>query len=332
MSEKMTIQCPNCGYEFALNEAFVEHFEQEKQDAVSQALEKERQKTQEEREELERKFDEKRNELIYDAQQQAEEDFLLRLEAKDEELKRLGKELRDLERRTRQVSVELQGEALESYLKDLLEYAFPLDSISDVQKGHSGADLIHEVINNQGQRCGIIVWEAKNTKHWNDDWLTKVKEDASRVNAEIKVIVSVALPDPVRTFDLIDGVWVTSVDAAPALGRVLRENLLQMANLARAIDCQEGKMEQIYYYLTSTTFRDRIQRIVETWECLKNQIDKEERAMKRQWSERRKQLNAMINVTTELYTDFSSIIGQQMPQVEGISMPLLEEGEEYLEG
>lgn len=53
--------------------------------------------------------------------------------------------------------------------------------------------------------------------------------------------------------------------------------------------------------------------------------------MDRQWKERRKQLDVMIDVTTELYTDFSAMIGQQMPQVDGMPMPLLEEGKEYFE-
>ena len=88
-------------------------------------------------------------------------------------------------------------------------------------------------------------------------------------------------------------------------------------------------MEAVYGYLVSEQFRDRVQRIVSTWEALKDQVDSEERAMQRQWKERRKQLNIMIDVTTDMYTDNSAIIGaEQLPQVEGLSLNALPAGEE----
>lgn len=135
MSEAPTIRCPNCGHEFALNEAFIKQFEKEKQTAISQALEAARQDAQAE-------LEEQRSELLRHAQQEAEEYLQLKLEEKDEELRRIGKQLRDLERRTQQGSMELQGEALESYLKASLEYAFPSDSISDVTKGHRSRKML----------------------------------------------------------------------------------------------------------------------------------------------------------------------------------------------
>jgi hypothetical protein len=324
---EQTIQCPNCGQEFALDAAFKEHFEEEKRQAVNDAVKSARKKAEEERERLEAEFAEERGELEKQLQQQAEEaaekKYKLELAAKDEEMERIQKKLQDLERRTRQGSMELQGEALETHLKAALQDTFPLDTIEDVKKGQAGADLLHTVINPRGQRCGTIVWEAKNTKNWNDNWLDKIKDDVATVNAEIPVIVSVALPDDVDTFDLIDGVWVSSVDASIALAKVLRSNLVQASNLQRAMEGMGDKMEAVYIYLTSTNFRDRVQRIVDTWQALQDQVTKEERAMQRQWKERRKQLDTMIDVTTEMYTDISAIIGGDMPQVPGLTLEAL---------
>ena len=78
-------------------------------------------------------------------------------------------------------------------------------------------------------------------------------------------------------------------------------------------------METVYAYLVSEQFRDRVQRIVSTWEALKNQVDTEERAMQRQWKGRRKQLNVMIDVTTDMYTDISAIIGAEATSSSGPS-------------
>lgn len=246
-----------------------------------------------------------------------------------EEIRRLGDQLETLQRRTRQGSMELQGEALESWLKQQLQAAFPQDSIEDVKKGQRGADLVQQVVNARGQRCGVILWETKNAQNWSKGWLDKIHGDAERVGADLKVIVSAALPDGIKSFGFEDGVWVSNIESAPTLGSVLRQQLLQIYNLKRANIGREGKMEAVYGYLVSEQFRDRVQRIVSTWEALKDQVDSEERAMQRQWKERRKQLNIMIDVTTDMYTDNSAIIGaEQLPQVEGLSLNALPAGEE----
>lgn len=326
MSEQ-SILCPNCGHEFALNEAFTEHFEEEKRKAVKQAVENAKKRAKEEQDQLLAEIEEERGDMLKKLEAQAEEKYKLELKAKDEEMRRIQKQLEALEKRTRQGSMELQGEALETHLKAELEIAFPLDTIEDVKKGQSGGDLIHTVMNARGQRCGVIVWETKNTKNWMNNWLGKLKDDTANVNAQVSVIVSVALPDGVSTFELIDGVWVCSVNAAVALAKVLRQNLLHANNLQQAMKGMDGKMETVYIYLTSTTFRDRIQRIVDTWQSLQDQVTREERAMQSQWKERRKQLDVMIDVTTEMYTDISAIIGGEMPQVPGLTLEALPEGE-----
>ncbi|NWG17338.1 MAG: DUF2130 domain-containing protein [Chloroflexi bacterium] len=383
MSDSL-VKCPKCGHSFALSDAFLEQFEEEKRAAVAVALKEAQEKADAEvalqrkeledakarfdaevalqrkeledtkarfddekahlreetkkeveaevalqRKELEdakARFDDEKAHLREEIKKEVEAEVALRLREKDEELDRIGKQLKDLERRTQQGSIELQGEALESHLKQLLEQTCPFDTITEVKKGQSGADLLHEVLTPQGLRCGTITWEAKNTKVWNADWIDKIKDDAARANAHIKVIVSVALPPDIRTFDLVDGVWVCSVESAPAIARILRENMIQIANLQRAMQGKDGKMEQIYHYLISTTFRDRVQRIVETWRSLKEQVDAEERALQKQWKERRKQLDIMIDVTTEMYTDLSAIIGREMPEIEGLSLNALPSG------
>ena len=256
-----------------------------------------------------------------DANRQAEKKSQLEIQARDEEIRRLGEELAILERRTRQGSMETQGEALETWLKQQLMINCPLDSIEDVKKGQRGADLVQQVINPRLQRCGVIVWETKNTKNWSAGWLGKLREDGARVGADLLVIVSEALPTGLKNFDLIDGVWVSSVASATALAQVLRQHLLQLADLKRAMVGRDDKMQVVYAYLVSEQFRDRVQRIVDTWEALEHQVTREENAMQKQWKERRKQLRVMIDVTNDMYTDISAVIGaDELPQVPGLSL------------
>ena len=274
-----------------------------------------------------------RDEAVKSAREETEarveERLRLESEAHKTEKGRLLREVESLRRQLRQGSIELQGEALEVWLKESLQAAFPLDRIEDVAKGQRGADLIQRVVNPRGQSCGVILWEAKNWKNWNDSWLAKIDEDAMRVGAELKVIVSETLPEGIKTFDRINGVWVSSVGSAPALGLVLRHLLLQAHNHRSALIGREGKMEAVYSYLAGEKFHDLVQRMVLTYETMKKQVDREETAMRRHWAQRRKELDIVRDLTIDMYTDISSIIGaDELPQVDGLTLDALTSGED----
>ena len=75
-----TITCPNCGNEFPLDAAFREHFERERQEAVTAALTNERQAAQERQQAREQYL---RQELAQE-QQQSQADLVAELrEVKD---------------------------------------------------------------------------------------------------------------------------------------------------------------------------------------------------------------------------------------------------------
>ena len=243
------------------------------------------------------------------------------------EKKRLEQQMTDMQRQLGQKSAELQGEALEVFLKRQLQTEFPFDAIEDIGRGQRGADLTQTVNDARLGACGVLVWEAKRTKHWNDSWIEKIKQDADRVGAHLRIIVSKALPVDIDVFALKDGVWVSSIEAAIPLANALRSQLIESARLQRAAQGQNLKMDQIYQYLTSPRFGERIQRMVETWDALEKQIISEERAMRRQWKERRKQLAKMQDTTSEMFTDFSAILGQEIAQVPGLELEALPPGD-----
>ena len=318
------IRCPQCGHEFALSAAFIEDFEEDKKQSIQRAVREVMKKSESEKKEIQDRFNNElvqlKQELQEQAQKQTYEEYNLKLKEKDLELERIRTKLKELEKRTQQGSVELQGEALEAHLRASIEAACPRDMVRDVKKGEAGADLIQDVIDSLGKRCGSIVWEAKNTLHWNDEWIEKIKEDARRTNSSLRVIVSATLPNSIKHFDLVDGVWVSSIDSAPALARVLSENLVQVGAATRAVSGREDKLEHVYNYLTSPAFRNHLETLIGTWTNLQAQISKEEAVMKKQWAERRRQLDAVLNITVDLYSDISTIIGQDMPRVEGFEL------------
>jgi len=279
-----------------------------------------KQKAQEMDLELERRLqtaraaDEKRlRELI--GQEQS-----LKLAERDKQIEDMKRVIDDLQRKSQQGSQELQGEVLELDIQAALAQQFPHDEVAPVPKGISGADLIQDVKNNQGQTCGRIVWETKNTKHWQAGWLPKLKDDLRAAQGNLAVLVATTLPDGLHEFGLMDGVWVASRRAWPALAVALREQLLQVAFAHTAHEGKQEKMEILYRYLAGDAFRQKITGIVEAFTALQDQIARERRAMEKIWKEREKQIERVITSTVGMYGEMSGILGGSLPDIPALTL------------
>lgn len=279
-----------------------------------------RQKQQEMDLELERRLvtarteDEKRlRDLI--GQEQA-----LKLAERDKQIDDMKKVIDDLQRKSQQGSQEMQGEVLELDIQAALERQFPHDAIAPVPKGVAGADLIQEVNDNQGRTCGRIVWETKNTKRWSHDWLAKLKDDTRAVNGNLSVLVSAVLPEGVHEFALLEGVWVASRRAWPALAVALREQLVQVAFAHAAGEGKQEKMEILYRYLAGDQFRQKVAGIVEGFTALQEQLARERRAMEKIWKDREKQIERVIANTVGMYGEMSGILGGGLPEIPSLSL------------
>lgn len=265
--------------------------------------------------EVQRKLDAARSQIEQQLRLQLADEADLKLKQKEKQIEDLRKALEDAKRRSELGSQELQGEVLELDMERTLQHLFPIDRVQPVSKGTRGADILQTVVNPQLQDCGVIVWESKNAKHWQAAWLDKLKEDQRNAGAAIAVLVSAVIPDNIRGFGRIDGVWVCDLKSWQALAAVLREQLVQV-NFARAShQNMDAKMEMLYHYLSGDEFRQRVEAIVEAFDAMKLQIDKERRAMEKHWAEREKYLQRVIGSTSSMYGALQGIIGQALPPV-----------------
>ncbi|NBC48266.1 MAG: DUF2130 domain-containing protein [Gammaproteobacteria bacterium] len=244
----------------------------------------------------------------------------LKLKEKEKQISDLREALDDAKRRSELGSQELQGEVLELDIQAALERQFPADQIAPVPKGMRGADLIHQVSNDRFQVCGTIVWESKNTKGWQDAWIDKLKQDQRSVGASAAVIVSAALPREIQGFGRIDGVWVCSLQLWPALAVALREQLIQVSQAQAALAGKGEKMELLYEYLAGNDFRQRVEAIVEGFEALQLQIQRERRAMEKQWTEREKQLQRVLTSTAGMYGSLQGIVGSGLAAIPALEL------------
>ena len=258
----------------------------------------------------------------------------LKLKERDKQIEDLRKSLAEAKRKSEQGSMETQGEALELDLEANLNSHFPHDGISPVPKGIRGADIIQAVNNQNMAACGSIIWETKNTKAWNSAWIDKLKDDQRAIGANLCVLVSTELPEGVKTFGQIDGVWVTSVAACIPLAMTLRQQLVQVTFARSASEGKSEKMEMVYEYLSGDAFRHKVEAIVETFVGMQEQLNKEKRAYARLWKEREKQIERIIENTAGMYGDVRGLIGSAVPEIQALTLEAdalllgVDEGEE----
>ncbi|MBI4936737.1 MAG: DUF2130 domain-containing protein [Nitrosomonadales bacterium] len=257
------------------------------------------------------------------ARREAEESLKFKVLEKDQTIASMQQKIEELKKRAEQGSQQLQGEVQELELENLLSAKFPFDSIEPVPKGEFGGDVLQRVVSPNGQVSGAILWESKRTKNWSDGWLAKLREDQRAAKAEISVLISQALPKGVETFDLMDGVWVAHPRAALPVAAILRQSLLEIA-LARQVSVgQQTKTEMVYQYLTGPRFRQRVEAIVEAFSSMQEDLDRERKAIMKQWAKREEQIERVMEATVGMYGDLQGIAGKSLQEVKGLELPAL---------
>jgi hypothetical protein len=257
-------------------------------------------------------------------QKDAEEQLKLKVMEKEQTISSMQKQIEDLKRRAEQGSQQLQGEVQELELETLLASKFPHDSIDPVPKGEHGGDILQRVSGPFGRPCGTILWESKRTKNWSDGWLVKLREDQRAAKAELAVIVSQVLPKGIETFELVDGVWVVHPRAALPVAVSLRHTLIEVASARKANEGQETKMEIVYQYLTGPRFRQRVHAIVEAFSSMQEDLDKEKKAITKQWAKREEQIGRVMQATVGMYGDLQGIAGKSLQEIEGLELKALD--------
>lgn len=262
------------------------------------------------------------------ARQEAEDGLKLKVTEKEEQIASMQRQIEELRRKAEQGSQQLQGEAFELQLETVLRARFPRDLIEPVPKGEYGGDVLQRVVGPTGQVCGTILWETKRTKNWSDGWLAKLREDQRNAKADIALIVSSALPKGVETFDQVDGVWVTEARCMIPVCVALRQTLLELAGARQVQEGQQTKTELVYQYLTGPRFRHRIEAIVERFSDMQSDLDRERKTTMRLWAKREEQIRGVIESTVGMYGDLQGIAGRALQEIEGLTMPMIEDGSE----
>lgn len=265
-----------------------------------------------------RQLEELKQSLFQEASQKATEEQQYIIAQLKKQLTDAIKAKDDLSRKLEQGSQQSQGEVLELALEEQLRTEFPRDEILAVPKGISGADAIQKIFNRSGHLCGQIVWEFKKTKNWNEGWIQKLKDDQRVIKADLAVIVSAALPDNVKGFAFVDGIWICEIKFAVQLAAALRISLKAVAHEKVMAMGKNEKMEVLYAYLTGVEFKQRVEAIVEAFSSMDAGLKKERMAYEKIWNEREKQIKKMMTNTVGMYGDLSGLV--RLPQIRALEL------------
>jgi hypothetical protein len=266
---------------------------------------------------LQRKLMESRKSIAEEIRQWEEQKAAARETEHQLRIKELEKQIdvqrklaETMQRKAEQGSMQLQGEAQELALEEMLREAFPFDLIAEVGKGVRGADCIQTVRNQFGQSCGSILYESKRTNNFGADWIEKLKADLRSQGADLAVLVTRVMPRDMNAFGAREGVWICNFAEARALAAVLRDGLIRIWQAGIRRENQGDKMQLLYDYLTSNEFSEQWKAVREGFVAMKASIQRERDAMERLWKAREKQLEKVLLSVSHIKGSVDGIAGQ----------------------
>ncbi|WQY36396.1 DUF2130 domain-containing protein [Helicobacter pylori] len=244
----------------------------------------------------------------------------LKFKQQEEQLEMLRNELKNAQRKAELSSQQFQGEVQELAIEEFLRQKFPLDCIEEIKKGQRGGDCIQVVHTREFQNCGKIYYESKRTKEFQKAWVEKLKSDMREIGADVGVIVSEALPKEMERMGLFEGVWVCSFEEFKGLSVVLREGVIQVSLAKKSQENKGDKVNLLYHYLTSSEFSMQVSAIIEGFEQLRAELEKEKNAMARIWKSREKQMEKVFEGTINMYGSIKGIMGNTIGQVKALEL------------
>lgn len=268
--------------------------------------------------EMQKKLMEEEDKIKIEERKKAEEENRSKVMELQKQLLDVSKANDDLRRKINQGSQQTQGEAFEEEFEKMLRSEFPNDQIIEVAKGAKGGDVVQEVTDRNGNVCGKILWEIKNTKTWSELWVDKLKGDQRSEVADYAVIISEVVPQEVDSARFYKNIWITKRSFVIGLACALRLNLIQIAMAKRAIEGKNGKSDLLFSYLSGTEFRLRVEAIVDAFTNMQVEIEKEKRYFSNKWARDEKNIRQVIDNTYGMHGDLKGIVGNSLPQIKGL--------------
>ncbi|WP_426039703.1 DUF2130 domain-containing protein [Brevundimonas sp. DC300-4] len=114
------------------------------------------------------------------AKQEAEEALSLTVKERDTQIASMHQKIEEPKKKAEQGSQQLQGEAQELVLEDILRAKFPFDQLEPVGKGEFGGDVLQRVVNASGRCCQSNANLSPSDAFWADNAMPMWRASATR--------------------------------------------------------------------------------------------------------------------------------------------------------
>lgn len=270
--------------------------------------------------ETKRQLAAEREKIQEEAEKRTRDEYRLTLAEKDKVTQDLLKQIEELKQKATQGSQQLQGEIFELELEDVLRSEFPLDEVLPVPKGINGADVLQVVRDMNGRECGVMIWESKRTKNWDDGWVTKLKTDMRTAKSDVAILVSAQLPKEISNFGPKDGIYITNFENYLAVARIMRLKIIELCYAKMSQEGKKDKKEILWQYLSGNEFKQRVEAIVEAFEMMKEGLDQEKKFFSKKWARDEKLINTVVEQTVGMHGDLQGLMGKSLPELEMLSL------------
>ena len=272
-----------------------------------QVKEQEEQNAKVEREKLEQNHREEMVELRKTLDNHRDQELLKQKGEFHREREGWKSKMKEFERKLEQKTANEIGEGAEIDLFERLRAEFPHDHITRIDKGKPGADIQHEVMY-KGDVCGRIVYDSKNRQSWRTEYVTKLRQDQLKAEADHAILTALKFPSGEKELCIQSEIIVVSPARAVQIVEIIRKAMVQMHLLGLSSQQCQRKTGELYTFITSNAF---IQRMEEAGRLATETLDidvEEKKSHDRVWKKRGITATRLKNVLREIDTDISAIV------------------------
>ena len=236
------------------------------------------------------------------------------------ENERNKKQIEELVSLNTKTKSEIKGEVQEELIQDYLKKRFPEDTIEEVKKGARGPDCIL-TINYKGKKnIGKIYIESKDTKIWNEEWVTKLFNDMQTQGATNGIIISTTVPkdfDEKCGFVNREGNTITIVKMDYGIIHVtvslIKSVLIMKERNTNSQDLPE-EVKKVWENVKSPNFQMPIRSIVNQIREFQKIFKKESKDFHNSTSNKERTLKQLENDLVRMITSFTKTAGEIFPQ------------------
>jgi hypothetical protein len=221
---------------------------------------------------------------------------------------RLDTQLQDLQRQIQRKTANELGEEGEVDLYEALRHEFPGDTLTRVAKGMPGPDIIHRIVHN-GTVIGTIVLDSKNTSRFLSRYVTKLRADQLREQADHAIISTTVFPPGARQLTVKDNVIVAAPARVAVVVHLLRRQIVHLHVLRVGNEARQEKAEALYRYIVSPVGTDQLDRIVGLTGDLTDLDATETKAHQQVWRKRAGLIAAIRDAKDQFSDAIDGIIG-----------------------